>query len=186
MAEKGIVQLSNGVSQNALITGIKCWCRAGNSVSDCQKIGFVDQMRGQKQIGLQKAKVCGALLAASIDPESIDVSINLSGFVATPAVYSGDYAINGVGKVSLASFNPKSEDFIQGAVAVKFPYMDFYDEKRGIIIASFDTVISSSFSVVVNGGTYVKADIQLEAIDMSSGSEYQAQAGNEADLNQSN
>ena len=64
--------------------------------------------------------------------------------------------------------------------------MDFYDEKRGIIIASFDTVISSSFSVVVNGGTYVKADIQLEAIDMSSGSEYQAQAGNEADLNQSN
>ena len=58
MAEKGIVQLSNGVSQNALITGIKCWCRAGNSVSDCQKIGFVDQMRGQKQIGLQKAKVC--------------------------------------------------------------------------------------------------------------------------------
>lgn len=186
MAEQGIVKLANGVSQHALITGYRCWCRAGNSVSDCKKVGFVDQMRATKQIQLQRAQVCGSIVPASIDPQSITHTINLSGFLATPGVYKGSLAINGLGQVSLASFNPKAEDFQKGSVAVKFPYMDFYDEKSGIIIASFSDVISSSYTVTINGGTYTKSDIQLESIDMSSGDDYQKQAGTESDANQSN
>lgn len=185
MANDGIVKMANGLSQHALVTGYRCWCRAGNSETDCKKVGFVDNMRATKQIQLQRAQVCGAIMPASIDPQSINISISLGGFVATPGVYQGTLAINGLGEVSLASFNPKSKDFMEGTVAVKFPYMDFYDDKSGIIIASFSDVISSNFNITVQGGSYVKADVQLEALDMSSGDDYQAQAGTEADATSS-
>ena len=143
-------------------------------------------MKATKQIQLQRAQVCGAIMPASIDPQNIIVNINLGGFVATPGVYAGNYAINGVGSVSLASFNPDSDDFIQGAVAVKFPYMEFVDDKSGIIIASFEDVIASNYSVTIQGGSYIKADIQLEALKMSSGADFQKQAGTETDADQSN
>ena len=184
MPDTGIISMANGMSQHALITGYRCWCKAGNSHTDAQAVGFVDNMRATKQIQLQRAQVCGAIMPASIDPQSINISVNLSGFVASPGVYSGTQAINGLGTVSLASFNPDSDDFIQGTVAVKFPYMEFVDEKSGIIIASFEDVIASNFSVTIQGGSYVKADIQLEALKMSSGADFQKQAGTEADANQ--
>lgn len=183
MAEEGIIQMSNGISQHALITGYRCWCRAGSS-SDPQKIGFVDSMSATKQIQLQRAQVCGSIMPASIDPQSISITISLGGFLATPGVYSGTNAINGLGQVSLQSFNPDSDDFIKGKVAVKFPYMDFIDEKSGIILASFEDVIATSFRITAQGGSYVKADIQLEALKMSSGKNYQASAGTEADAEQ--
>lgn len=184
MAESGIISMANGMSQHALLTGYRCWCKAGNSHNDAQAVGFVDNMRATKQIQLQRAQVCGAIMPASIDPQSINISVNLGGFVASPGVYTGTQAINGLGTVSLASFNPDSDDFIQGTVAVKFPYMEFVDEKSGIIIASFEDVIASSFAVTIQGGSYVKADIQLEALKMSSGADYQKQAGTEIDANQ--
>lgn len=184
MAETGIISMKNGVSQHALVTGYRCWCRAGNDASDAKEIGFVDSMAATKQIQLQRAQVCGSIMPASIDPQAISISLNLSGFMATPGVYSGTQAINGLGEVSLASFNPNSKDFIEGKVAVKFPYMDFYDKKSGIIIASFQDVIATSYRVTVQGGAYVKSDIQLEAIDMSSGSDYMQQAGAESDADQ--
>lgn len=184
MPETGIISMKNGVSQHALLTGYRCWCYAGNSASDAQKVGFVDNMRATKQIQLQRAQVCGSIMPASIDPQSISISVNLGGFVATPGVYSGKQAINGLGNVSLASFNPKSKDFMEGTVAVKFPYMSFKDEKSGIIIAEFDDVIASNFTITIQGGSYVKADIQLEAVDMSSGADYQKQAATEIDANQ--
>lgn len=184
MAETGIVSMKNGVSQHALITGYRCWCRAGNKASDAKEVGFVDSMGATKQIQVQRAQVCGSIMPASIDPQSISVSINLSGFLATPGVYSGSQSINGLGEVSLASFNPNSKDFIEGNVAVKFPYMDFYDKKSGIIIASFQDVIATSYRITSQGGAYVKSDIQLEALDMSSGNDYQQQANTESDLDQ--
>ena len=181
MAENGVVTLSNGVSQNAVITGMKCWVRVGNTAADCKKIGFVDSMQGTKTIGLQTAQVCGALQPASIDPQSYSVSLSLSGFIAIPDVYSGSYSINGVGEVSLASFNPSATDFTNGAVAVKFPYMDFYDEKEDLVIASFENAIAESYSVSIQGGTYAKSNISMRAIDMSSGNDYQAQSADNVD-----
>ena len=81
----------------------------------------------------------------------------MTGFLASPAVYKGTQVLNGGGKVSLSSFNPKTADFKNGSVVSKFKYLDFYDEKKKLILGSVDTLISTGYTITVNGGTYVKA-----------------------------
>lgn len=165
-------QLMYGVGQHAVAIGTSCWVRIGTTASDAKEVGMVDSMRATKNIQLQRAQVCGAIMPASIDPQSISVTLNLSGFLAVPAMYNEGVPINGAGTYSLESFNPDSDDFINGNVPTKFDYMDFYDKHSGLILASFKDVIPSSFGVSINGGSYVKADISAEALYMSSGDAY--------------
>ena len=88
----------------------------------------------------------------------------------------GGVAINGAGTYTLESFNPDSDDFVKGEVAVKAEYMDFYDDATGAILASFKYVIPSSFGVTIQGGSYVKADVSAEALYMGSEKDFVAQA----------
>jgi hypothetical protein len=167
-------KMEYNIAQNLLPRGTSCWVRVGENASDAANhiVGFVDSMNGTKQIQLQRANVCGSIVPASIDAQAISVNLSLTGFVASAAVYNGTETFNGGGTVSLSSFNPDSDDFIKNEVMTKFPYLDFYDDKTGDIIASFKDVIPSSYRVTIQGGSYVKADIQMEAIWMSSGKDY--------------
>lgn len=160
------------IANDLLVRGTSCWVRVGTNATDAQEVGFVDSFRGSKSIQLQRAAVCGSIVPASIDPQGISVTLSLSGFVASKAVYDGTEVFNGGGKIALASFNPDDDAFIQDQVITKFPYLDFYDKKTGNIIASFSTVIPSQFNITVNGGSYIKADVSMEAIKMSSGKDY--------------
>lgn len=172
MADNGIPQMTWNIAQDLLTRGTSVWVRCGNSAADAQKVGFVDSMRGSKNLQLQRAQCCGSIVVVSIDPQGLSVQLNITGFVATKDVYKGSVEYNGGGKISLASFNPKSKDFIENQVCTKFKYLDFYDEKHNTILASFKDAISSTYTITVNGGSYVKADISMEAIDMSDGTEY--------------
>ena len=138
-------------------------------------IGFVDSAELSKQIQTQEAMVLDSVFPASIDVQAIKVSGRMTGFLASPAVYKGTQTLNGGGKISLASFNPKSSDFKSGKVISKFTYLDFYDEKKKLILCSADTLISTGFTVTMNGGSYVKGNVTFAAIDMSSGEDYEAQ-----------
>lgn len=171
----GIAQYTNGIASSLFTIGYRCQVRVGNSANDCSVIGFVDSAEMTKQIQTQKAQVLDSIFPASIDAQAISVSGRLTGFLASPSVYRGTQQFNGGGTVSLASFNPKSEDFKSGTVVSKFKYLDFYDEKKQLILGSIDTLISTGFTITMNGGTYVKANISFEAIDMSAGSEYEQQ-----------
>jgi len=166
--------MAYNIAQNLLPRGTSCWVRVGENAADAAShiIGFVDSMNASKNIQLQRAAVCGSIVPASIDPQAISVQISMTGFLASSKVYNGTETYNGGGTVSIASFNPNSDDFIKKEVMTKFPYMDFYDDKTGDIIASFRDVIPSTFRVTINGGSYVKADVSMEAIWMSSGSDY--------------
>lgn len=175
----GIAKYTNGIASSLFTIGYRCQVRVGKSASDAAVIGFVDSAEMSKQIQTQKAQVIDSIFPASIDPQAISVSGRLTGFLATPNVYKGTEVYNGGGTVSLASFNPKTEDFKTGSVVSKFKYLDFYDEKKGIILASVDTLISTGFTITMNGGTYVKANISFEALDMSSGAEYESQEDKE-------
>lgn len=162
------------IANDLLVRGTSCWVRVGENASDAasKEVGFVDSFRASKAIQLQRATVCGSIVPASIDPQGISVTLSLSGFVASKAVYDGTQTFNGGGTVSLASFNPDDDAFIKDEVITKFPYLDFYDKKTGKIIAAFSTVIPSNFSITINGGSYIKADVSMEAIKMSSGKDY--------------
>lgn len=164
------------MQKNLLVKGTSCWVRAGESASSAKKVGFVDSFSATKNIQLQEAAVCGAIVPASIDAQGIRVSLQMTGFLATKDVYSGTTSYNGKGDISIASFNPKSEEFITNQVVTKFEYMDFYDEKTSKIIASFDWAIPESFSLQFNGGAYSKANVSMRAIDMSGGKDYDTSA----------
>ena len=171
----GIAQYTNGVASSLFTIGYRCQVRVGNSPSDAQVIGFVDSAEMSKQIQTQRAQVLDSIFPASIDAQAINVSGRLTGFLASPAVFRGTQQYNGGGKISLSSFNPKSSDFKNGTVVSKFKYLDFYDEKKKLILGSIDTLISTGFTITMNGGSYVKANVSVEAIDMSSGEDYEAQ-----------
>jgi hypothetical protein len=171
----GIAQYTNGIASSVFTIGYRCQVRVGTSANDAQVIGFVDSAEMTKQIQTQRAQVLDSIYPASIDPQAISVSGRLTGFLASPKVYSGTETLNGGGKVSISSFNPKTEDFKQGTVVSKFKYLDFYDKKKKLIICSLDTLVPNSFSVTMQGGTYVKANVGFEALDMSSGADYEAQ-----------
>lgn len=171
----GIAQYTNGVASSLFTIGYRCQVRVGTSAADAQVIGFVDSAEMSKQIQTQRAQVLDSIFPASIDAQAINVSGRLTGFLASPAVYNGTQQFNGGGKISLSSFNPESADFKSGNVVSKFKYLDFYDEKKKLILGYVDTLISTGFTISLNGGTYVKANVSFEAIDMSSGKDYEKQ-----------
>ena len=171
----GIAQYTNGVASSLFTIGYRCQVRFGTSAADAKVIGFVDSAEMSKQIQTQRAQVLDSIFPASIDAQAINVSGRLTGFLASPAVYKGTQQFNGGGKISLSSFNPKSADFKNGTVVSKFKYLDFYDEKKQLILGSVDTLVSTGFTITLNGGTYVKANVSFEAIDMSSGEDYESQ-----------
>ena len=51
----------------------------------------------------------------------------------------------------------------------------YYDEKKNLILGYVKNVISTGFTITLNGGTYVKANVSFEALDMSSGEDYESQ-----------
>ena len=171
----GIATYTNGVASSLLTIGYRCQVRVGTSAADAQVIGFVDTAEMSKQIQTQKAQVLDSLFPASIDAQAINVTGRMTGFLASPAVFRGTQTFNGGGKISLSSFNPKSADFKNGTVVSKFKYLDFYDEKKKLVLGWIDTLISTGFTITMNGGSYVKANISVEAIDMSSGEDYESQ-----------
>lgn len=162
------------IANDLLVRGTSCWVRIGTKATDAEEVGFVDSFEASKNIQLQEAAVCGSIVPASIDPQGIRCSLSLGGFLASKEVYTGTATYNGGGKVSLASFNPNDDDFINKQVITKFGYMDFYDAKSKTILASFSTAIPETFRISGNAGAYIKANISMRAIKMSSGSDYTA------------
>ena len=181
MADNGRPKYANNVSNSLFTIGYRCQVRVGESAADAANnvIGFVDSAEMTKQIQTQRAQVLDSVFPASIDAQAINVNGRLTGFLASPEVFSGTAQYNGGGSVSLASFNPKSADFMSGSVVTKFAYLDFYDEKKDLILAYCENVISTGYTVTMNGGTYVKANISFEAIDMGSGEDYLKQPDRE-------
>ena len=171
----GIATYTNGIASSIFTIGYRCQVRVGTSAADAEVIGFVDSAEMSKQIQTQRAQVLDSIFPASIDAQAINVTGRLTGFLASPKVYNGTQKLNGGGTVSLASFNPKTADFKNGTVVSKFKYLDFYDEKKQLILGSVDTLISTGFTITVNGGTYVKSNVSFEALDMSSGEDYEKQ-----------
>ena len=177
----GVATYANGVANSLLTIGYRCQVRVGTNATDAANnvIGFVDSAEMTKQIQTQRAQVLDSIFPASIDAQALTVNGRLTGFLASPAVFKGTQQFNGGGKISLESFNPTSADFMEGKTITKFPYLDFYDEKKKVVLGYVKDLISTGFTITMNGGSYVKANVSFEALDMSSGADYLAQGDSE-------
>ena len=166
--------LEYNIEQGLLVRGMSCFVRVGNSAADAEVVGFTDSFSATKNIQTQDAMVTGSPVPASIDAMGIQVTLSMSGFLASKDVYDGTKTFNGGGTVSLSSFNPDDDAFVMDQVITKFPYIDFYDKKKQAIMASFSMAIPTSYGINVNAGAYNKVNVQMKAIKMSGGKDYQS------------
>jgi hypothetical protein len=139
------------------------------------EIGFVDSYSVRKNISVQRAEVIGELLPAAIDPTSISVTVNLSGFIPSKnLITQGIDSVRGGGKVMLKGFNPDIEKLTDTKVLTKIPYLDIWDDKHKSIIGSSSWLIPTSYQDGGQGKNYVKSDVTLEGIGYDNGPDYKS------------
>jgi hypothetical protein len=167
---------SYNVLGDILAQGINCIARVDpddESGSNPQEIGLVSEATIRKNIGLQRAEVIGEILPISLDPNSIQTTVTMRGFLPSKNIIdAGLESIRGGGKVCLKSFNPDDEKLAETKVATKIPYFDLYDEKHKCIIGSTTWLTATSYSDSINGKGYVQADCSLEGIGYNNGTDY--------------
>jgi hypothetical protein len=164
------------VNGDILAQGINCIVRVDpddDTGSNPQEIGFVQEANIRKSINLQRAECIGEILPVALDPVSIQTTITLRGLIPSKnLVEQGIASVRGGGTVHLKSFNPNDENLADTRVATKIPYIDLYDEKHQCIIGSSTWATATSYGDSVSGRGYVIADITLEGIGYSNGSDY--------------
>lgn len=165
------------MQQNALIRGTSCWLKAGktNDAKNMKTVGFCDSFRGSKNLQIQRAQVCGSIYPVSLDPQGVSVQISVTGFIPTKKVMDqSNLTLNGKGEnsVPIVLFNPDEKSFVENEQITKIPYICFYDENSDTVLATFKDCIVSTFNISVQGGSYVKGDMSMEAITMSNGTDY--------------
>lgn len=142
-------------------------------------IGFVDNWSIRKTMNTQEARVVGEILPVSIDVTGISTQVTLSGFVPSKTLIDSGEAVRGAGgeangvRLSLASFNPADEQYINGNVITKIAYLDVRDKRfGGAILAATHWLTPQTYSLQGNAQGYTKADMTLASIGMDNGSDY--------------
>jgi hypothetical protein len=141
--------------------------------SNPQIMGFVETYSIRENITLQRAECVGEILPVSIDPTSVQVVTNLSGFIPSKnLITQGVDSVRGGGKVMIKQFCPDVSKLIDTKVITKIPYLDIYDEKHKSIIGSTTWAVVSSYQDGGQGKGYVKSDVTLESIGYDNGPDY--------------
>jgi len=165
------------VDGDVIAQGINIWVRVNLNDTDptrAQIIGFVQDINIRKNISVQRAEVLGELLPVSIDPTSVQTSVTMKGFVPSAALLSDKKLgeVKGGGAFSIKSFNPNDKKIVDSQVAIKIPYLDFYDKKHGEVIGSTTWAIVTGYTDSSSGKGYVTADVTMESIGYDNGTAY--------------
>lgn len=155
---------------NTLVTGYKCEVWAGDSASSCKKIGMVDSFTASKNLQTQRAQVIGTIMPVSIDPQSLAASISMSGFIAKKEIVKA--AKYGSGDATVNAFCPDDGIYTKETVT-KVPYVCLKNKNTKEVICYLEWAIPTSYQIQSQGQSYIKANIQMEAITMNVGSAYQ-------------
>lgn len=159
------------VQSNVLVTGYKCEVWAGNSEAEAIKVGMVDSVTISKNLQTQRANVIGTIMPVSIDPQALSASVSMSGFIATKEVVKA--ATYGSGDCTINAFCPDDSIYKQETVS-KIPYLSLRKKNgdKAVSICHAEWCIPTSYQVQSQGQSYVKANIQMEAITMNIDSGY--------------
>lgn len=154
---------------NVLVTGYKCEVYAGTSASNKKKIGMVDSFTASKNLQTQRAQVIGTIMPVSIDPQALSASVSMSGFIAKKSVVQA--AKYGKGDATVNAFCPDDGIYTSETVT-KVPYVCLVNKNTNEVICELEWAIPTSYQVQSQGQSYIKANIQMEAITMNIGSAY--------------
>ncbi|MCQ2577556.1 MAG: hypothetical protein MJ176_03380 [Treponema sp.] len=155
---------------NVLVTGYKCEVWAGESATSAIKVGMVDSFTASKNLQTQRAQVIGTIMPVSIDPQALSASISMSGFIAKKEIVKA--AKYGKGDATINAFCPDDGIYTKETVT-KIPYVCLKDKTKGEVLCTLEYAIPTSYQVQSQGQSYIKANIQMEAITMNIGTAYQ-------------
>ena len=160
------------IAGTIIASGYNCVIRIGTSASDCAPVALVASFQATEDFQTQEATVIGHLGPVSLDPQGYSCSITLDGFLpAKGAINDGaQYGTaddNGTKAITNHIQNATREKFMEAGVMSKIAYLDFYNRKSGTILAAFEGVILSSYGVNVEGSAYVRNNVQLRALAMT-------------------
>lgn len=155
---------------NVLVTGYKCIVKAGNSATDCKEIGMVDSFSASKNLQTQRAQVIGTIMPVSIDPQALSASVSMSGFIAKKEIVKA--AKYGKGDATVNAFCPDDGIYTSETVT-KVPYVALVNKNTKETICELQYAIPTSYQIQSQGQSYIKANIQMEAITMNVGTAYQ-------------
>jgi hypothetical protein len=146
------------------------------SGSGKELIGFVQDASMRKNIGVQRAEVIGELLPVSLDPQSVQTTVTLRGFIPSKNFLDnkGGSAPWGDGSAYLKEFNPDESKIIDTLSFnfSKIPYLELYDKKSKSVVGYTNWAIVTSFGESTSGKGYLAVDITLEGIGYSNGIDY--------------
>jgi hypothetical protein len=151
--------------QGAIIaTGYNCHVRVGESATDAEIIALVTSFQANEDFQVQDAVVIGNLGPVSIDPQGYTCSITLDSFLPAKRILEGEVQYTGGGKKAVMDHVPARAQFMTDGALPKIVYMDFYNKRDGIILASFQGVLVTSNGVSVEGNSYARNNVQMRAL----------------------
>jgi hypothetical protein len=153
------------VDGDIIAKGYDCHVRVGQNASDAEVVGFVTSYQANQDFQVQDAVVLGNLGPVSIDPQGYNCSITLACFVPSKGLVSGVQQYPDGGKISLMDIMPNRAKFMDDGALVKFPYLDFYNKKKGKVLDAFSGVIISNEGKSVEGNAYVRGNVQMRALE---------------------
>jgi len=144
--------------------GFNCHVRVGTNASDAEVIALVTTFQAQEDFQVQEAVCIGNLGAISIDPQGYNCSITINGFLPSKKTLDGNIQYADGGRKAIMDFVPSRAKFMEEGAITKIAYLDFYNKKEGIVLASFVGVLVTSNGISVEGNTYARNDVQLRAL----------------------
>jgi|GEM_PF-2591768 len=149
-------------TKQILISGANVVLRVGLDDAATFIFGLVSNVSYNENFQVQKANVIGHLGPVSMDPQDYSCEITIGAFVANVSEHSSDL-VGDKGNMSINPWIPARETALNDGS--KFGYLDFYDSNKDKVLAAFKGVIVSSSGVQVEGGGYVRQNIQMMALE---------------------
>ena len=153
------------VQGTIIATGYNCHVRVGTNAADAESIAMVTSFSATVDFQAQDAVVIGNLGPVSIDPQGWMCNITVDGFLPARKLLDGDRQYAGGGTRAIMDFVPQRAQFMQSGAMPKIAYMDFYNQKEGKVLASFQGVLITNSGINVEGNAYARNNVQMRAID---------------------
>ena len=152
------------VDGDVIAKGHDCHVRIGKNASDAEVVGFVTSYQANQDFQVQDAVVIGNLGPISIDPQGYNCTITLAAFVPSKGLIGGVQQYADGGKISLSDIMPNRAKFMEDGAVVKFPYLDFYNKKKGVVLDAFEGVCISNEGKSVEGNAYARQNVQMRCL----------------------
>jgi hypothetical protein len=153
------------VSGDIIAKGHDCHVRIGNTAADAEIVGFVTTYNYSQDFQIQDAICLGNLGPISLDSQGYNCSITLAAFVPSKGIINKEQQYADGGKISLVDIMPNRAKFMDDNGIVKFPYMDFYNKKKGVVLDAFSGVIIANEGKSVEGNAYARQNVQMRALE---------------------